>query len=97
MVRQPCAYLHCNLASGIEQENQQKAMGRLEVPLAGALAAAGVPVVVINPRHVQDFARTTGQLAKTDQLDAQLLARFAEAIPIRSVQSLMSRRKSWPH
>lgn len=71
-------------------------MGLLEVPLAGALVAAEVPVVVINPRHVRDFARTTGQLAKIDRLDTQLLVRFAEAIRIRSVQSLMSRRKSWP-
>ena len=62
-----------------------EATGGLEVPLAGALAAVGLPVVVINPRQVRDFARATGQLAKTDQLDAQILARFAEAIrpPVR--------------
>ncbi len=59
----------------------------LEVPLAGALVAAGLPVVVINPRQVRDFARATGQLAKTDRLDAPILARFAEAIrpPVRSI------------
>ena len=57
-----------------------EATGGLEVPLAGALAAAALPVVVVNPRHVRDFARATGQLAKTDRLDAQILARFAEAI-----------------
>lgn len=57
-----------------------EATGGLEVPLAGALAAAALPVVVINPRQVRDFARATGQLAKTDRLDAQVLARFAEAI-----------------
>jgi transposase len=57
-----------------------EATGGLEVPLTGALAAAGLPVVVINPRQVRDFARATGQLAKTDRLDAQILARFAEAI-----------------
>lgn len=57
-----------------------EATGGLEVPLAGALAAAGLPVVVINPRQVRDFARATGQLAKTDRLDAQILVRFAEAI-----------------
>ncbi len=64
-----------------------EATGGLEVPLAGALAAAGLPVVVINPRQVRDFARATGQLAKTDRLDAQILARFAEAIrpPVRPV------------
>lgn len=64
-----------------------EATGGLEVPLTGALAAAGLPVVVINPRQVRDFARATGQLAKTDRLDAQILARFAEAIrpPVRLV------------
>jgi transposase len=45
-----------------------------------ALAAAELPVVVANPRHVRDFARSTGQLAKTDRLDADLLARFAERV-----------------
>jgi transposase len=64
-----------------------EATGGLEVPLAGALAAAGLPVVVINPRQVREFARATGQLAKTDRLDAQVLAHFAEAIrpPVRPV------------
>lgn len=64
-----------------------EATGGLEVPLAGALAAVGLPVVVVNPRQVRDFARATGQLAKTDRLDAQVLAHFAEAIrpPIRPV------------
>lgn len=64
-----------------------EATGGLEVPLAGALAAVRLPVVVINPRQVRDFARATGQLAKTDRLDAQILARFAEAVrpPVRPV------------
>jgi transposase len=64
-----------------------EATGGLEVPLAGALAAAGLPVVVVNPRQVRDFARATGQLAKTDRLDAQVLARFAEVIhpPVRPI------------
>jgi len=64
-----------------------EATGGLEVPLAGALAAAGLPVVVINPRQVRDFARAAGQLAKTDRLDAQILARFAGAIrpPVRPI------------
>lgn len=57
-----------------------EATGGLEVPLAGALAAAGLPVVIINPRQVRDFARATGQLAKTDRLDAKVLAQFAQAI-----------------
>ena len=54
--------------------------GGLESPLAGALAAASLPVVVVNPRQVRDFARATGRLAKTDALDAQILAHFAEAV-----------------
>ena len=45
-----------------------------------ALAAAALPVVVVNPRQVRDFARATGKLAKTDALDAQVLAHFAEAV-----------------
>jgi transposase len=64
-----------------------EATGGLEVPMAGALAAVGLPVVVVNPRQVRDFARATGQVAKTDRLDAQVLAHLAEAIrpPIRPV------------
>jgi len=57
-----------------------EATGGLEIPLAGAFALAGVSVVVVNPRQVRDFAKATGQLAKTDAIDAEVLARFAEAI-----------------
>jgi transposase len=57
-----------------------EATGGFEMPLAGALAAAGFPVVVVNPRHVRDFAKAAGKLAKTDTLDAQILARFAEVM-----------------
>ena len=57
-----------------------EATGGLEIPLTGALAAAGMPVVVVNPRQVRDFAKATGQLAKTDALDAQVLAQFAEVL-----------------
>jgi transposase len=57
-----------------------EATGGLEVLLAGALATAGLPVAVVNPRQVRDFARATGRLAKTDTLDAQVLAQFAEAV-----------------
>jgi len=53
-----------------------EATGRLEVALLAALAAAGLPTVRVNPRQVRDFARATGQFAKTDRLDAQVLARF---------------------
>ena len=56
------------------------ATGGLEVPLASALAVAGIPVAVVNPRQVRDFAKAPGQLAKTDAIDAQTLARFAEAV-----------------
>jgi len=57
-----------------------EATGGIELPLVGALAAARLPVVVINPRQVREFARATGRLAKTDAIDAQGLARFAEAV-----------------
>ncbi len=57
-----------------------EATGGLEIPTAAALATAGLPVAVVNPRQARDFARAIGQLAKTDALDAQLLARFAEAV-----------------
>ena len=58
---------------------------RLGTPPGGALAAAALPVVVVNPRQVRDFAKATGRLAKTDALDAQVLAHFAEAVrpPVR--------------
>ena len=57
-----------------------EATGGWEIPLTGVLAAAGVPVVVVNPRQVRDFAKATGRLAKTDALDAQMLAHFAEVM-----------------
>lgn len=54
--------------------------GGFEVLVAADLASRQLPVVIVNPRQVRDFARATGQLAKTDRLDSQVLARFAEAI-----------------
>ena len=57
-----------------------EATGGLERAVTGALATAGLPVVVVNPRQVRDFARATGQLAKTDALDARALAHFADVI-----------------
>lgn len=57
-----------------------EATGGYETGLVAALAAAGLPVVVANPRQVRDFAKATGQLAKTDRLDAHLLALFAERV-----------------
>jgi transposase len=57
-----------------------EATGGYEVPVAAALAAAGVPVAIVNPRQVRDFARAIGRLAKMDALDAETLARFGEAV-----------------
>jgi transposase len=57
-----------------------EATGGYEIPVAAALASAGVPVAVVNPRQIRDYARATGQLAKTDALDARLMALFAEAV-----------------
>lgn len=54
--------------------------GGYERKLVAALGGAGLPVVVINPRQVRDYARSTGQLAKTDQIDAHVLADFAAKI-----------------
>ena len=57
-----------------------EATGGYELAAVAALAAAGLPVVVANPRQVRDFARATGQLAKTDRIDAGVLALFAERV-----------------
>jgi transposase len=57
-----------------------EATGGLQLPVAAALASAGLPLSMVNPRQVRDFARATGRLAKTDRLDAQVLAHFAEAV-----------------
>jgi len=57
-----------------------EATGGLEVAVLGALGSVGLPVVAINPRQVRDFARAIGKLAKTDALDAQVLAHFAAAV-----------------
>lgn len=57
-----------------------EATGGYELRAAGALAAAHVPVAVVNPRQVRSYARSVGQLAKTDRLDARILVRFAAAV-----------------
>lgn len=54
--------------------------GGLEVPLVGCLGDAGLPVVVVNPRQARDFAKAKGELAKTDRIDARVLAHFGEAM-----------------
>ncbi len=65
-----------------------EALGGLELSLVAALAAAALPVVVVNPRQVRDFARATGRLAKTDSIDAAVLAHFADAVrpPVRPLR-----------
>ena len=80
-----------------------EATGGLERPLAVALSVEGVPVAVVNPRQVRDFAKATGRLAKTDRIDAAVLARFAEAVrpeprPLadeasRELSALVARRR----
>lgn len=57
-----------------------EATGGLEVRLASELAAVNLPVAIINPRQARDFAKATGRLAKTDEVDAAMLADFARAI-----------------
>ena len=75
----------------------------MEIPLTSALATAGLPVVVVNPRQVRDFAKASGRLAKTDALDAQVLAQFAEVMrpqprpfpdaEARALAALLTRRR----
>jgi transposase len=57
-----------------------EATGGYERAVAAALAAAQLPVVVVNPRQVREFARATGQRAKTDRIDAEILALFGERV-----------------
>jgi transposase len=65
----------------------------LETGLVGELAAAQLPGAVVNPRQVRDFARANGQLAKTDALDARVLALFAERMqpPLRPLPDEQTR------
>lgn len=64
-----------------------EATGGCEQPLLRRLIAAGLPVAVVNPRRVREFARSTGRLAKTDRLDAHVLAHFGEAVRPRVVSA----------
>ena len=70
-----------------------EATGGFETLAAATLAAAGLPVVVVNPRQVRDFAKATGTLAKTDRLDARVLALFAQQVrpPVRPLKDAQSR------
>lgn len=80
-----------------------EATGGFETVVAAGLAAAGLPLAVVNPRQIRDFARATGRLAKTDPLDAAVIAHFAEAVrpqarPVASAEAqalgeLVARRR----
>ena len=80
-----------------------EATGGYETTLAAALAAAGLPVVIVNPRQVRDFAKATGRLAKTDTIDARSIALFAERVrpalrelpdeALRTLNALLTRRR----
>ena len=75
----------------------------MQTLVVAELAAAGLPVAVVNPRQARDFAKATGRLAKTDAIDAEVLAHFAQAIrpEVRELKdeqtqlltALMSRRR----
>ena len=80
-----------------------EATGGLELPLLAAFQVAGIPTAAINPRQARDFAKATGRLAKTDRIDAEVLAHFAEAVrpdarplpsaEVRALDALLSRRQ----
>ncbi len=80
-----------------------EATGGYETLAATTLAAVPLPVAVVNPRQVRDFARSTGQLAKTDKIDAGILAAFAQAVQVevrplpdaaaRALHAVVSRRR----
>lgn len=80
-----------------------EATGGYERLLAGHIAAAGIPLAIVNPRQVRDFAKATNQLAKTDAIDARIIALFAQAIgpritalpdaDMQSLRNLLERRR----
>lgn len=82
-----------------------EATGGLEIPVASALSVAGLPVAIINPRQARDFAKAVGRLAKTDRIDADLLARFGQTLrpalrPLKAetaqhLSALLTRRRSY--
>lgn len=97
----------CKLVERLSKQNPRlivlEATGGYESLVAADLAAAGLPVVVVNPRQVRDFAKATGRLAKTDAIDAHVIALFGEAVKpdvrplkdahISEMSSLISRRR----
>jgi transposase len=80
-----------------------EATGGYEIAVTGALVAASLPAVVVNPRQVRDFAKSLGRLAKTDRIDGLVLARFGEAVrpevreladeQTQQLQALLTRRR----
>ena len=80
-----------------------EATGRLEMAAAGAIAAVNLPVTIVNPRWVKSFARAAGIVAKTDKIDARVIARFAERMrpklralkdeQTQELDALLSRRR----
>lgn len=70
-----------------------EATGGMEVPAAAALSNAALAVAIVNPRQVRDFAKATGKLAKTDAIDAAVLAHFADAIrpEVRALPDVQAR------
>ncbi len=92
-----------NTQDGIGELVVLEATGGFETLLVSVLVEEGLPVVVVNPRQVRDFARATGKLAKTDTIDAQILALFAERVrptprpladdALRELRALTARRR----
>lgn len=72
-----------------------EATGGLEVRIASALAAKGLPVAVVNPRQVRDFAKATGALAKTDQIDAAVLVGLPRPFDRRCARLRTSKPAPW--
>src|SRR5690606_39947644 len=77
-----------------------EATGGYETELACALQAAGLPVAVVNPRHARDFARSMGRLAKTDAVDARMLAELAAVLMRRDdlarfLRPVADERQQW--
>jgi transposase len=80
-----------------------EATGGYEAPVAAALASAGFALAIVNPRQARDFAKATGKLAKTDKIDASVLAHFADAVrpaaqqlrdeEARELDALVARRR----
>jgi transposase len=97
------AALVAEMRAAVPQLVVLEATGGYERAVTAALSVAGIPVAAVNPRQVRDFAKATGQLAKSDALDARVLARFAQQIqpPVRplpdavaqELAALMARRQ----